>query len=88
MNRIGNTSGMVIWNMWRKKRAPSTSAASWMSWGMPDKPPRRMTVASGSVRQTCTVMTEIIARLGWPSQIGQVVGPKTWSARSVQLITL
>ena len=73
---IGNTSGMVIWNMWRKNRAPSTSAASWMSCGMPDRPPSRMTVASGSVRQTCTVTMETIASLGWPSQMGQVVAPK------------
>jgi len=47
-----------------------------------------ITVASGSIRQTWTVMTVPMARCGTPSQIGQVVGPKRPRARSVQLITL
>ena len=84
---IGSTSGKVIWNMVRNKPAPSMAAASWMSCGMLLRPPSRMTVASGSVRQTCTVTIDAIARFGCPSQIGQVCGPKTCSARRVQLIT-
>ena len=75
-SRIGITSGRVIWNRWRKNPAPSTSAASWMSWGIDESPPSRITVASGSVRQTCTVMIDAIARYGWPSQIGQVSRPE------------
>jgi hypothetical protein len=47
-----------------------------------------MMVASGSSRQTWTVMTEVIAKLGCPSQMGHVWGPKIPTARSVQLMML
>ena len=74
---------MVIWNMVRKNPAPSMLAASWMSCGIELSPPKLMTVASGSVRQTWTPIIEAIARDGCPSQTGQAVipgsGPQRWS---------
>src|SRR5205823_4281429 len=38
-SRMGSTRGMVIWNMVRKKPAPSMAAASWMSCGIELSPP-------------------------------------------------
>ncbi len=59
-----------------------------MSWGMAVNPARRMTVAKGSNRQVWTVMMEIIAKSGCPSQMGQVWGPKMPTARRLQLMML
>ncbi len=87
-SRMGSTSGRVMTKRCRKNPAPSTSAASWMSWGIDDSPPSEMTVASGIVRHTCTPMIDAIASFGWPSQMGQVSGPKMPTWRRVQLMTL
>ena len=68
MLMIGMVSGMVISQVFRQARAPSTSAASRRSLEMELRPASWITVASGSRRQTWTRITEAMARPGWPSQ--------------------
>ena len=58
-----------------------------MSLGMATRPAIMMTAASGVSRQTCTAMTEAIARPGWPSQYMFVRrSPSRPSCRSTQSI--
>jgi hypothetical protein len=45
-----------------------------------------MMVANGKSRQTLTMMIEILASSGSPSQIGQSLGPRMPTARAVQLM--
>src|ERR1043166_5566364 len=66
---MGRISGSVTWKKLRQKPAPSTAAASWMSCGIEPWPASRITVASGSCRQTWTALTAPLAhREGRPPE--------------------
>jgi len=77
MLTIGSVRGIVIISVRRHGDAPSTSAASMRSFGMELKPPSWITVASGRIRQTLTMMTDAIARPGTPSQYRFVPEPRS-----------
>ena len=55
---IGSIIGSWIWKSVRKKPAPSTAAASGMSFGIAVQPARRITVANGSMCQVWTRITD------------------------------
>ncbi|MEJ2289669.1 MAG: hypothetical protein P8Y02_13705 [Deinococcales bacterium] len=58
----GMSAGTVIRNSTLQKLAPSISACSKRSRGMESLPASTMMVASGSMRQTLTMMIEVSAR--------------------------
>src|SRR5918996_2605682 len=82
----GRVSGIVTSNMRRQKPAPSTRAASSMSWGRAITPASTMTAAGGTSRQTCTAMTDTMASDGLPSQY--MFASRSPSCRSTQSIGL
>jgi hypothetical protein len=67
---IGFIIGSVISRCVRQNPAPSTAAASGISFGIEVSPASRITVENGIIRQEWTAMTDAIARLGSPSHIG------------------
>jgi len=82
----GKSNGSSTWNRRRQNPAPSTIAASTISWGIDDSPASTITVANGKIRHACTMMMATSASAGSPSQYSQpCINP---AALRVQLITL
>src|SRR5437899_3275331 len=82
----GISNGSSTTSNRRQNPAPSTIAASTISWGIDASPASTITVANGKIRHACTMMMAKSASAGSPSQYSQ-----PWSrpaALSVQLITL
>src|SRR4029079_11614143 len=85
--RIGRSIGSVISNRVRQKPAAATAADSGMARGVAVQAASRMTVENGSRRQVWTTITEIIARVGWPSHIGLSNGFTPWGAKKTPRLT-
>src|SRR2546430_4970073 len=83
---IGVIIGRRIRNSVRQKPAPSTAAASGISFGTAVLRASRITVEKGIRRQLWTRRTEVMARWGSPSHMGAMNGLYTCSAPSTQLI--
>ncbi len=84
---MGRIIGRVIWKCVRQNPAPSTAAASGISFGIEVRPARRITVENGIIRQAWTAMTEAMASPGWPSHMGGSKRFTRWTCASIQFTT-
>src|SRR5437762_14384356 len=82
---IGIIIGSRIRNSVRQKPAPSTAAASGISFGIAVRPASRITVENGIRGQLWTRNTEAMASCGLPSQLGAVNGLDDWSGTGIHL---
>src|SRR5947209_12932003 len=57
-------NGTVIHTNWRNSPAPSSRAASYRFSGTPCIAANKMTVAKGTLRQTLTIQSDVMAHLG------------------------
>ena len=82
----GSSRGQVTCQKRCQGRAPSMAAASCSSGLIVCRPASRLMAKNGTPRQTLTMMIEVIARSGSPSQLMRCVMKPSWN--SVQLMTL
>src|SRR6266542_1822099 len=71
---IGNCSGSVTDQNLRRPVAPSIAAASSTSFGIEDRPARKITTAKGRIRHACTAITDPIASFGCARYCGTSSG--------------